>query len=193
MTKNFLILAVIAAALLLPWSRGSARAADFSKVDLQPWIQYRYTLHDVGSTQIGGLRESFEDGSVFITKGGGVFAEDSERSNPVGFPEPYRTAITRGIATSAERSSLAASVEQARTGLQTDCVFVRDPDQLWEYEILWYGRQGRRNKFRVFFRNQVNEPLPPCPEAVLNFIFAVGRLLSDVRSHPDTEVISGGL
>jgi hypothetical protein len=190
MNKKRLILAFIATTPLFSWGR--AQAADFSKVDLQPWIRYWYTRFDVGLPPLGDLRESYQDGSVFITKGGGVFTEGSERSNPVGLPEPFRTSIMRGIATSAERSSLALLIEQARLGVQTDCVSVTSSDQLWEYEILWYGRQGRRNEFRVFFRNQANETLPPCPRTVIAFIFNTDSLLSDVRSHRDTEVLSGG-
>jgi hypothetical protein len=185
---NLTFIATVATVLLLPWS--SAYAADFSNIDLQPWVRYRYTLFDVGENQFGELRESLLDGSVLITKGGGVFREDSERSNPVGLPIPYATGVLRGIATPVERSSLAVSIGQALVGIQTDCVSVSGPGQLWEYEIVWYGRQGRRNKFRVFFRNQANEPLPPCSQAVIDFVFAVDRLLSRVSSHPDTEIIS---
>jgi hypothetical protein len=189
--KHLILALFITTASLL--SCGKAQAADFSRVDLQPWIRYRYALYDIGESQFGELREFFQDGSAFITKGGGVFWDVNERANPVGLPVPYVTGVARGIATSAEMSALAMSAEQARTRIQTDCVNVSSPGQLWEYEIIWYGRQGRRNKFRVFFRNQVNESLPPCPQAVIDFVFAVDQLLSNVRSHPDTEIISGGL
>jgi hypothetical protein len=187
MNRKHLMIVLIFATTLLP--SGRAQAADFSNVDLQPWIRYRYTLYDIGEDQFGQRRIFSQDGSVFVTKGGGVFWDVNERDHPVGLPIPYTTGISRGIATSEEMRALAVSAEEARIGVQTDCVDAASPGQLWKFEVIWYGRQGRRNQSHVFFRHQENEPLPACPQAVVDFIFDVFSLISSVGAHRDTEIL----
>jgi hypothetical protein len=185
--KTFLYMLLAASSLLFP-APGSA--ADFSKVDLNAWLRIRFTRYDVGLTSLGGPRENLDDGSILITKGGGAFLEASNRSNPLGAPEPFGTLIMRGVGTAAERSKLAAAVQKAQLGIRQDCFSLRGDNLTWVHDVIWYGRGSRRQQFRVVFQSEPNETLPECPKVVVDLIFAVDAFLAAVRNHPTTEELS---
>lgn len=163
--------------------------ADFSRIDLNALLRIRYSRFDVGLPPLGGPRESLADADILITKGGGVFLEATSRENPLGTPEPLDTFIMRGIATAVERSKFATALQKAQPGIQRDCVSVTDRERMWIHEFIWYGRGSRRQQFRVLVQNQSDGSLPACPKEVVDLIFAAEALLSDVRSHRDTETL----
>jgi hypothetical protein len=163
-------------------------AADFSRVDLQPWLRIRTSTFFRAASQ-GDLLEGQVDRDVYVTKGGALFVSASLRGHPVNAPTPFSTEILRGIGTAAERQTLGTAVTRAEIGFQIDCQLTPSPGNSERHEIIWYGKGTRRNRFVVFLHGTQDPVLPVCSPEVFQLISALITFESAVAVHPDSEVL----
>lgn len=165
-----------------------ADAADFTRVDLRPLLRVRVMKYSRVAPQILEV-EGLEDRDVFVTKGGGLFTSFSHRSHPVNSPQPFSSTIFRGVASPVELKALNMALEGATIGVQTNCQLAPMPGHSQRHEIIWYGRETRRNQFVVFLHSSEDPSLARCPAGVFDFLVALGVFESAVASHPDSEVL----
>jgi hypothetical protein len=172
-----------------------AGAADFSHVDLRALVRARISHHSVATTDLVGPYEAVEDSEILVTKGGGLFYERSERSNPVGVPDLVYTYIIRGVATRAQLLPFVSTLGPAAVGIQTDCYFQDQNPMVLQLseatDVIWYGRDGRRNQFHVLKQKDPVPSLPACSDEVRQFLAALTSLASSVASNPDSERLTG--
>jgi hypothetical protein len=174
--------------LILLAASSAAEAADFTKVDLRPWIRVRASYFFHGAPQLQEI-EGLQDRDAYVTKGGALFTSSSARNHPVAAPEPFSTEILRGVGTAAERQALATALIKAEIGFQTDCQLAPSPGASNRVEIIWYGKGIRRNRFVVFVHNVEDPAVPRCSSGVFDLLVALGTFESAVARHPDSEVL----
>jgi len=94
---------------------------------------------------------------TFISRGGYVFKQSGIRS-AAGTLDGV---AGRGFATHSEREAIREILTRGQIGLQRDCVLF-SPRLVGERRIAWYGRNGRRNAFRVVSAPDLSSGLPAC-------------------------------
>lgn len=163
-------------------------AIDFSGVDLRPYLLVQETcliLPDPENPQIP-LGSSKRDQSTFISQGGAVTSSLALQVQLT----PYEGGFLQGIATPQERGPLASVVNAARLGTRTSCKIVAGCSGGGQTTVTWYGRNNnRRNSFTIAYGDSpANEAIPECSPEIESFRTALGRLLLDLKRHPNTEV-----
>lgn len=184
-----LIIALVFASPALPVDFiQNSRVVDFSRVDLYPLLQLHNSQHSHVVNSLAPPDMDFVD-DLFISRGGATIAVSVSRleggleSDPV----ELETSILRGIASKEALTRLKKAITGANLGIQKDCAY--QSLLKGEYQITWYGQNGRRNQFSIHFDPAVPEALEPCPEAMDRLLDAVVQYEAQLRADAGSEVI----
>ncbi len=143
-----------------------------------PGDDRRLLLRVTSERQFGFEPELFaEHRQTAITRGGGVIIVTA-----VGGPStPLDASAFRGLGTASELATLGAALAVSRVGRQGTCALAAEgPGFL---DITWYGREGRRNSFRVVLDGAPPDPGAPCPVEVLRLVEAIRSFVNAAISH----------
>ncbi len=117
---------------------------------------------------------------TFISRGGYVFLQGSTEVADGTFGG----VAGRGFATSLERVVIRDILTRGQIGLQRDCVFF-STRLSGERRVTWYGRNGRRNAFRVVSAPDLSSGLPACS-------LQVSALIEGLEAVAGLVVVDGG-
>lgn len=157
-------------------------AADFSQVDLRPYILFSSHL---AIPTIGNPTElTFQEQQQFITQGGATF---SSRVIQVEQQVPSSD-VYRGIATPAQLTGLRNELNRAKIRAQRSCEIPAE-FQMGYIDLTWNSILGRRNSFRVVYARAGTSGLSQCREAMIQILAHLREFESDVLQNPDTEVL----
>ncbi len=127
--------------------------AQTSALDIRPLVRIETEFTEIPPPP--PLLETSE--FTFISRGGYVFTQSSIRA-ATGTLDGV---AGRGFATPSEREEIRDILTRGEIGLQRDCVLF-SPRLVGERRITWYGRNGRRNAFRVVSAPDFSSGLPAC-------------------------------
>ena len=151
-STTFTVAKFLSSALLCLVCTALPVKAQTSGLDVRPLV--RIEEKEVASLPPPML---MDDKTTFISRGGYVFLQDSTGSAD----GTLDGVVGRGFATPSEREEIRDILTRGQIGLQRDCVLF-SPRLVGERRITWYGRNGRRNAFRVVSAPDFSSGLPAC-------------------------------
>jgi hypothetical protein len=165
-------------------------------VDLGPLVTVHASRLFEGRTLPGRVppppREVTED--LLVTNGGAASAVRVTRTFCCDIPD--LRLFASGIAGRADVVRLRDLLAEVRVGLFGGCVFENDlttpvgPRVRGGYEVTWYGRAGRRNRFTIAFADAGQAALPLCPPEAQRLIDGLTAFADALAADPDRVVCS---
>jgi hypothetical protein len=174
--------ALLISTLLLAWPSAAA-AADFSNVDLQPYLSV--SSKQLYGTLIPPTEETTEDRQQFISRGGAVVATLVVRDD-LGFSA---TRLYRAVATPSQLAVLRGRLNARKIRGQRSCRFVTEGVDA-RFDFSWYAPRGKRNSFTIVLAKVGASELPPCRPDAGELVNAVSDFESEVIANADTEILS---
>ncbi len=174
--------ALVVSTLLLAWP-SAAIAADFSNVDLQPYLSV--SSKQLYGTIVPPTEETTEDQQQFISRGGAVVSTYVLRDD-------LGTSVTqlyRAVATPSQLSALRERLNALRIRGQRSCHFVSEVNDA-RYDFSWYAPRGTRNSFAIVLAREGASGLPPCRSAARDLIQAVSDFEIEILANSDTEILT---
>jgi hypothetical protein len=160
-----------------------ATAADFSRVDLRPYLLV--SAHLVIANIFEPTELTYEAQQQFISQGGATF---SALSIQVAQQAPAAQ-VYRGVATPAQLDGLRSKLNSAKVGVQRSCEIRSTGGRVGYFDFTWHSVRGRRNAFRVVLSSAGDSGLPPCREAVIQLLADLRNFEFDLLANPDTEIL----
>lgn len=171
--------------LLLVMLSSPIYAQPFSRADLSPFI--RLHANRLSSDIFGNTR--VEDIDYTVTRGGALNAIESSR---FGNGE-FTTLFVRGVGTPNALNSLKRTITKNQIGLLKSCEIDNGPWFTSSYELIWYGKGGRRNAFNIYYAPIGSTGLPACPSGVDAIVGAINDYFVHVVTKPDSETLGSRL
>lgn len=173
--------ALLISSLLLAWP-SAATAADFSNVDLQPYLTI--SSKQLYGTIVPPTEETTEDQQQFISHGGAVVSTYVLRDD-------LGTSVTqlyRAVATPSQLSALRNRLNALRIRGQRSCQYVSEVNDA-RYDFSWFAPHGTRNSFAIVLGEEGASGLPRCRPAARELIQAVSDFESEILANADTEIL----
>jgi hypothetical protein len=129
-----------------------------------------------------------------ITKGGAVSA--TQIRTRLCCDERETQVFSAGQASQASLFRLLEQLALQRVGFQTSClgdnvlIFTGLPTVRIDgvYEVTWYGRRGRQNRFTVLYADPGTSELPECSSEAQDLIVAIARFVQPILEDPTKQV-----
>ena len=174
----------------------SGQAAASCGIDLKPLIAVHASRNFQLRTLPGRLPPPPVDVTeeLLVTNGGGAGAVRVTTTLCCDIPE--RRLFASGVAGRADHARLRDLLAEVRVGALEDCVFENDLTTptggrtRGSYEVTWYGRANRRNRFTVVFADAGTAALPLCTPEVRQLIGGLRTFADALAADPKHLVCS---
>lgn len=161
----------------------AATAADFSQVDLRPYLSF--TSHLVVANLFEPTELAYEQQQQFITQGGATFSTlfiQVEQQVP-------SSEVYRGLASPAQLLALRNNLNSAKIRGQRSCEIKTIGAREGSIDFTWHSHLSRRNVFRVVLTRTGGSGLPPCRQALIQILADLRSFEAEILQNPGTEIL----